>query len=701
MRFAINRSTVICLKGFSHTAVRFAAEAFCKDVERVIGKSPRIVDDASSESSTILIETSEPRGPNWNQRETYRRVVIEEGSTLHLAATDPLGAVYGLFDLSRDFLGIDPMQFWTGHKPARQEHVQIPGAMYEPPIPAVRMRGWFVNGEDCLIGWSDEFPIPNTIWEKIYETILRCRGNLVIPGTDLPRDSPHRQLAADMGLWLTHHHAEPLGAEMFSRAFPELPPRYDLYRDKFLDLYRSAIEEQKRWKIVWTLGFRGQGDRPFWEDDPRYTNPQDRGKLLTEIIAEQHDLIRANAGHDNTAMCFNLYGEAVELYRDGHFRLPADVIRVWGDNGYGAMVSRRMWTNNPRHRALPLEDERKLRHGVYYHVNFHDLQASNQLAMLVNPDLIEHELGGAIAAGADDLVIVNCGNIRPHILDLEYVTRLLQETTPAVDFIDTFCQKHFGDAWRDTSRCYRDYFRALWNTSAHEDEKAGDELYFFTAKHLVRHCLRHDTDHPVVELQWATSADANFCQQLQWFADHSGRAQPAFDALAASVHRTHKIIRSPSGRRFFHNNLLTQVLLHHRANAGLMLLCEGIGRHLNSDHIAAFLTLTRAIEQFEAALAALRATEHDQWVHFYRGDWLVGVAETIRQLRLLRSYFRGVDDVLFHTWMRRIIPKADRRVALGMVWRRPKDDDELAFWLEHPERATVEKLHSGNWKDRT
>ena len=25
------------------------------------------------------------------------------------------------------------------------------------------------------------------MWQRIYETILRCGGNLVIPGTDLPR----------------------------------------------------------------------------------------------------------------------------------------------------------------------------------------------------------------------------------------------------------------------------------------------------------------------------------------------------------------------------------------------------------------------------------------------------------------------------------------------------------------------------------
>ena len=57
------------------------------------------------------------------------------------------------------------------------------------------------------------------VWEMVFESLLRCQGNMVIPGTDL-NSKKQRQLARDMGLWITHHHAEPLGAEMFLRAYP-------------------------------------------------------------------------------------------------------------------------------------------------------------------------------------------------------------------------------------------------------------------------------------------------------------------------------------------------------------------------------------------------------------------------------------------------------------------------------------------------
>lgn len=87
--------------------------------------------------------------------------------------------------------------------------------------------------------------------------MLRCGGNLVIPGTD-KNSHIYRDLAADMGLRITHHHAEPLGAPMFARRYPELTPSYDEYPEKFHELWKEGIDEQKKLDVIWNLGFRGQ-----------------------------------------------------------------------------------------------------------------------------------------------------------------------------------------------------------------------------------------------------------------------------------------------------------------------------------------------------------------------------------------------------------------------------------------------------------
>lgn len=99
---------------------------------------------------------------------------------------------------------------------------------------------------------------------------------MVIPGTDA-NARKYAPLVAHMGLMITHHHAEPLGAEMFARAFPDLAASYDLYSEKFHALWQETVMRQKDRTILWNIGFRDQGDCPFWEDDERYQSDETRG----------------------------------------------------------------------------------------------------------------------------------------------------------------------------------------------------------------------------------------------------------------------------------------------------------------------------------------------------------------------------------------------------------------------------------------
>ena len=93
-----------------------------------------------------------------------------------------------------------------------------------------------------------------------------------------------------MGLWITHHHAEPLGAEMFLRAYPDKNPSFKENPELFRGLWEEGIQRQQNQKEIWNLGFRGQGDTPFWETDPMYDTPEKRGALISRIIEEQYEL---------------------------------------------------------------------------------------------------------------------------------------------------------------------------------------------------------------------------------------------------------------------------------------------------------------------------------------------------------------------------------------------------------------------------
>ena len=164
--------------------------------------------------------------------------------------------------MSRSVLGINDYWFWNDQKIVpRQEYVLQADYDYQSEPYRIKYRGWFINDEVLLHTWSvnrrKEEP-----WEMALEALMRQGGNMVIPGTD-KNSGKYRGLASRMGLFVTHHHAEPLGAQMFSRAYPGLKPSFAEYPDKFRKLWQEGIEAQKGMKVIWNLGFMGQRDCPY------------------------------------------------------------------------------------------------------------------------------------------------------------------------------------------------------------------------------------------------------------------------------------------------------------------------------------------------------------------------------------------------------------------------------------------------------
>lgn len=361
-----------------------------------------------------------------------------DNNMLVIYASDTLGFVYGLYHISRDILGVLPFWFWNDQVFIKKKGCRISGEYAYTSKPyAVKYRGWFVNDEVLIHKWyvdrKKDMP-----WEMVFEALLRCGGNLVIPGTD-KNSHIYRDLAADMGLRITHHHAEPLGAPMFARRYPELTPSYDEYPEKFHELWKEGIDEQKKLDVIWNLGFRGQGDCPFWDNDPRYQTSESRGELMGKLIGLQRDYVQNEI--PDAQYCTNLYGETMELYRDGYLKLPDDVIKIWADNGFGKMVTRRQGNHNPRIPALPKENNTG-RHGIYYHVSFYDLQAANHITMLPNkPKLVHSELKKVLEHHVKDYWIINCSNVKPHVYYLDFIANMWRDGDVDIDnYIRIFTQ---------------------------------------------------------------------------------------------------------------------------------------------------------------------------------------------------------------------------------------------------------------------
>lgn len=607
--------------------------------------------------------------------ECYLLTAQPENHVLLLEAGDARGFVYGLLEISRRFLGVQPFWFWNDQPFVLRTSVEVPeGFRLESTPFAVRRRGWFVNDEVLLHAWKVDRRTDKP-WEMAFEALLRCGGNMVIPGTD-KNAKKYRALASGMGLIITHHHAEPLGAEMFARACPELNASYAEHPEKFRRLWEQALEEQSGCEVVWNLGFRGQGDRPFWEDDPRYATPQARGELMGRLIREQYELVQSR--FPGAACATNLYGETMELYREGYLDLPAEIIKIWADNGFGAMVSRRQGNHNPRVPALPETGDTGA-HGIYYHASFYDLQAANHITMLPNsPEFVAKTLQTVLDRNMTDYWIINCSNIKPHVFTLDLIAALWRTgTVNAEKQLRDYCSCYYGPLFHEeAAACFKAYYRAALAYGPNEDDHAGEQFANYVPRMLVSQFMR-DSSQREPDLLWAVSA-GTLREQVEWCSglcrEGKERYREALDFCQTQAMRLPEI-----PRRLLRDSVLLQVQIYYHCFRGAALACRSLLEAMDGTYQQAFYHAGLARDEYAAANNAMRSREHGKWNGFYANECLTDVKETAWLLGHYMGCLRNLGDgPHFYGWQREFLyPAEDSRVVLITNMDNHLTDSEL------------------------
>lgn len=597
---------------------------------------------------------------------------------LTVTAADDLGFVYGLFEISRRFLGVEPFWFWNDQAFRPRLAVEVPEGFHFASEPyRVRYRGWFINDETLLSHWKVNGSAEET-FRMAFEALLRCGGNMVIPGTGA-EGSKHRQMAADMGLILTHHHAEPLGAPLFLERYPDLEAKFSLYPDKFRALWQEGIDAQKGKRVIWNIGFRGQGDRPFWADDPQYDSPAARGKLISALMREQFELVKqADPG---AVCCTNLYGEVMELYRGGYLDLPEDVIRIWADNGYGKMVSRRQDNNNPRIPALPQKEEAG-QLGIYYHVSFYDLQAASHITMLPNSaEFVGQELTQALERGADDYWMINCSNIKPHTYLLDYVAQLWREgAADAAQHRRQYARAYYGGEQPDrVAADLANYAQTAVAYGPHEDDHAGDQFYNHVPRMLISQFLC-DPQRAAEGLRWLCGA-ASLQDQAYWCAKKFAEAQAGYEPYLCACEMTAAMLTG-AARRLYQDSVLLQAQLYACWADGAVDICRALRAGFRGAWKDCFYFAGRAKRCYALAYRAMTDREHGKWIGFYANECQTDVRQTAQLCGYLMSYARNQGEgPHFYEWMREFgeSPEESRVLLLLNTERHPSDDELFAM----------------------
>lgn len=658
----VDGSVKIVLAEGTSGPIRKAAEDLASDFEKVTGKRPHINEQIQDARPTAIVigeaaELSEELRPSGlTASESFSisvRPTKQGAKAIVLAGADMRGTIYSVYEFSQKYLGIDPLYYWTDHVSEHRAKIKVPASLNEAyKSPVFRYRGFFINDEDLLTGWApgeakDNTGISLAVWDKIFETILRLKGNMIAPGTWIFPDDPQVKAAGERGLIVTQHHAIPLGMNV-ARWPKDVPYNYSEHPEILEKAWKNAVNSyQPDQEVVWSVGLRGLSDVTYASMDPSVRgNNQALGKLISKAIADQMSIVRAV--HPNAKFVTNLWQEGARLVQQGDLKIPPEVMTVWADDGYGYLQD---------------HGEVAAGQGAYDHVAMMNGRA-NQLTEMVPIERSMEEIGRYIKAGATQYYLVNTSDIRPVTMSMRAVMDAVwkgvpESADPAGEFYQQWSDEEFGKkAAPQLEQLYGDYFKAPahFGDPAHE---YGDQLYHTEARRLM---LTYMIDSPVYAVpsqapKWEPAhilGEGAFPARFvgkQWMDEASkreiqqcGDAQTRWDAVwkkAVAIEPLIPVARQP----FYREQVLAMIEINRESNRALLQISKAIQDAEGKDLPVARNDVKNALAALDEIQQAESSAEYGRWKNWYRGDWPTGVYRT-REMAQVFSKF--LDDPLTH-----------------------------------------------------
>lgn len=570
--------------------------------------------------------------------------------TLVVGSNHFRGTMFGLLEISR-LLGIDPFEYFTD-VPPRVRNMKLSFPIFST-VPAFRYRGFLINQEDLLAGWKkSEGPIPFEVFDQIFLTILRLGGNMVLPGTYLSADSPILDLASRRGLILAQLHFQILGTDV-KRLTPAQKKKYSFVRfpEETINIWRQAIRANKDRESVWTLGYRGTDDEPFWFEEPGQFSAKRKGEIISQAIYTQFQLLKEELGKTEIPCVYYLYRENQNLYQKGYIHIPVheDISIVWCDNGYGTMES--YFRNNYElvmdKATVPSKgdfiqawpEEKQPRGGIYYHVSFYDSAAPNRV-QYVPPWKIQKALAKAHQMGLKDFLLLNVGNIREFVLGIATTfdfARAPKNWTSDPKyyrkFIKKWCIYYFGkDISKKTVNIYELLYNAHWWWSTSPGKCFGDNAVRRLMQDILYRLLSMErrSSVSIVHMPGLTNEE---CIKMIF---REGRASlNRWEKVVALAERLEESIPG-FGKFFFYENIVIQAKRGLYAVKTIVFAIQTVICLEKKDYSACKNALEMAktsVDEWEKALSA--TDRKPKWERWSKGDRIV-------RLDIVRNYLLAI-----------------------------------------------------------
>ena len=463
-------ATALVLKN-KNEYVRLAAVDLAKDFARV-SRSCIMPEIRDLGEGIVIAENSRPDiDPALDESFS----IVCDGDKVVISAPTHLGTLWGIYTFSERILGVHPTFLWDDIEIAKKEQLEIPPFEICEKPDGFGFRGIFINDEDLLTGWKISggrreinYPWYNdtvdvSIMDRVVETVLRLRLNLVIPASFLDLANPPERALADAvakrGIYLSQHHVEPVGLSTFT--FEKYLEKYNKQGEFSYIKNPELMEEIWRhyaelWAqydhVVWQIGLRGKIDSPVWEaETPTREERRHYAKFISSALEKQKEIVLEATGGKAKHFTSTLWMEGAELMKDGFLTLPDGAISVFADIGPNQMYSNDFYD---------VKREADRRYGIYYHVQYFGL--GPHLAPLTGLRKLHYNLKLAYDMGDRDYIILNASNIREFTFELGAYSRMTwsMNAFSEEEYLDSYASC-FADSKEAVKKAVTDYFDAI------------------------------------------------------------------------------------------------------------------------------------------------------------------------------------------------------------------------------------------------